>query len=403
VMAVGQSAAGAVAGGVHGFAPALTSFVGRAAAVAEVAGLLEKYRLVMVTGPGGSGKTRLAAEVAGQVAGRFTDGVWLAELAAVRDPAQVPEAVAAALGVREQPGTPIAEALAGALADQQLLLVLDNCEHVIGASAERCAGLLPACDDVRMLATSREPLRIAGEARYRLGPLTLPGPDDPDGAGSEAVALFTDRARRAGGRFTLDGAAGSAVARLVRRLDGMPLAIELAAARVEALGVSQLLDRLGDRFALLWRAPPTRRRRAPRSQAVLARSPASVARSRPPPRPGRPGSSASAPWCRRRSSRAAPPPAVRRLPRGWSAGGAAGCSGRPTAADVRPGPAAATAGHAAPQPWRDPASSGGLLLAMASPPVGNTLLAVSRSCVSGPHLRSGGASPLPRGNASPRR
>ena len=199
-----------------------------------------------------SGKTRLAGEVARRVAGRFADGVWLAELAAVRDPAQVAAVVAAALGVREQPGMPAAEALARVLARQQLLLVLDNCEHVIGAAAALCAGLLPACDDVRVLATSREPLAVAGEARYRLAPLTLPGPDDPaDAGGCEAVALFADRARRADARFALDGETGPAVARLVARLDGMPLAIELAAARVEALGVAQLLDRLDDRFALL--------------------------------------------------------------------------------------------------------------------------------------------------------
>ena len=150
----------------------------------EVAGLLEEYRLVTVTGPGGAGKTRLAGEVAGQVAGRFADGAWLAELAPVRDPAQVAAVVAAALGVREQPGVPAAEALARVLARQQLLLVLDNCEHVIGAAAELCAGLLAACDDVRVLATSREPLRVAGEARYRLAPLALPDPGDPaDAAG----------------------------------------------------------------------------------------------------------------------------------------------------------------------------------------------------------------------------
>ena len=135
---------------------------------------------------------------------------------------------------------------------QQLLVVLDNCEHVIGAAAGLCAGLLSACDDVRVLATSREPLRVAGEDRYRLAPLTLPGPDDPaDAGGCEAVALFADRARSAGVRVALDGETGPAVARLVTRLDGMPLAIELAAARVEALGVTQLLDRLDDRFALL--------------------------------------------------------------------------------------------------------------------------------------------------------
>ena len=184
--------------------------------------------------------------------GRFADGAWLAELALVRDPEQVAAAVAAALGVREQPGVPAEQALARVLAGQQLLLVLDNCEHVIGAAAQLCAGLLAACDDVRVLATSREPLAAAGEARYRLAPLSLPGPgDDADTGGSEAVALFADRARHADARFTLDRENGPVVGRLVARLDGMPLAIELAAARVESLGVTGLLDRLDDRFALL--------------------------------------------------------------------------------------------------------------------------------------------------------
>jgi predicted ATPase/DNA-binding CsgD family transcriptional regulator len=241
--------AAAAAGEVHGFPAALTSFVGRAGAVREVAGLLEEYRLVTVTGPGGVGKTRLAGEVARRMAGRFADGAWLAELAAVQDPAQVLSVVAAALGVRDQPGEP----LAGVLARQQLLLVLDNCEHVIGAAAELCAELLSACDDARVLVTSREPLRAAGEALYRLAPLALPGPDDLVGpaTGCEAVELFADRARQADARFTLDGEIGPVVARLVARLDGMPLAIELAAARVEALGVAQLLERIDDRFALL--------------------------------------------------------------------------------------------------------------------------------------------------------
>jgi non-specific serine/threonine protein kinase len=248
--APGESPASAA--GMHGFMPPPTSFVGRAGPVREVAVLLDRGRLVTVTGPGGSGKTRLAGQVARQVAGRFTDGAWLAELAPVRDPALVPAVVAAALGVREQPGLPAAGVLARVLARRQLLLVLDNCEHVIGAAAELCAGLLAACDDVRVLATSREPLATAGEARYRLGPLGLPDPDDPaDVARADAVALFADRARRADARFVIDGESGPAVARLVARLDGMPLAIELAAARVEALGVAQLLDRIEDRFALL--------------------------------------------------------------------------------------------------------------------------------------------------------
>ena len=239
-------------GGVHGFPVTLTSFVGRAGSVREVAGLLDEYRLVTVTGPGGSGKTRLADQVAGQVAARFADGAWLAELAAIADPAQVAAAVAAAMGIREQPGVPPAEALARVLARRQLLLVLDNCEHVAGAAAELCAELLAVCDDVRVLATSREPLRAGGEARYRLAPLTLPASDDAaDAAGCESVALYADRARRADAHFALDEQTGQAVARLVTRLDGLPLAIELAAARVEALGAPQLLDRIDDRFTLL--------------------------------------------------------------------------------------------------------------------------------------------------------
>src|SRR5580693_2572025 len=237
---------------MHGFPAALTSFVGRAAVVDEIAGQLGQYRLVTLTGPGGAGKTRLAGEVAKRVAGRFADGVWLAELGAVREPAQVTAAVAAALGIRDLPSAGAPDAVAHALARRQLLLVLDNCEHVIGAAAELCGRLLLGADDVRVLATSREPLRIAGETRYRLAPLTLPDPANPaDHDGSEAVALFADRARQADASFALDAETAPVVARLVARLDGMPLAIELAAARLEALGLAQLLDRIDDRFLLL--------------------------------------------------------------------------------------------------------------------------------------------------------
>jgi hypothetical protein len=235
--AVGESAPVTAAGRVHGFPAELTSFIGRAGPVREIAGLLQQYRLVTVTGPGGAGKTRLAAQVARQAAGRFADGAWLAELAPVQDPEQVAAAVAAALGAREQPGVPAARALARVLARQQVLVVLDNCEHVLGAAAQLCAELVAACDDLRVLATSREQLGVAGEARYRLAPLAVPDPGDlADAARTEAVELFTDRARRAGVHLALDGRSGPEVARLVRRLDGMPLAIELAAARVEALG-----------------------------------------------------------------------------------------------------------------------------------------------------------------------
>jgi predicted ATPase len=250
---------------MHGFAPAMTTFVGRADAVPNVKALLEEFPLVTVTGPGGVGKTRLAAELARHIASRFADGVWLVELAATSDEALVPTAVAAAIGVRDQPGLTAADALAEMLARQQLLLVLDNCEHVAGAMASLCQTLLAAADDLRILATSREPLGIAGEVRYRLAPLTVPTGADAEGiARSEAVTLFTDRARRVDPRFTLGGNAALA-GRLVARLDGMPLAIELAAARVEALGLPQLLDRLDGRFALLDRtdhAPSAGRHRS---------------------------------------------------------------------------------------------------------------------------------------------
>ena len=239
-------------GARYGFPAELTAFVGRAEAVAEVADRLTRYRLVTLTGPGGAGKTRLAGQVASQTGVRFADGVWLAELAAVTDPAQVARTVGAALGIRDLPAEAGADALARALARRQLLLVLDNCEQVIGAAAELCARLLLAADDVRILATSREPLRIAGEARYRLGPLTLPPSGDPAAAAEcESVTLFADRARQADPGFTLDPDTVATVARLVTRLDGLPLAIELAAARVDALSVAQLLDRINDRFSLL--------------------------------------------------------------------------------------------------------------------------------------------------------
>jgi predicted ATPase/DNA-binding CsgD family transcriptional regulator len=264
---VGENATDAAAGDVRGFPRALTSFVGRSVEVVEVAGLLAEYRMVTVTGPGGVGKTRLAGEVARQEAGRFADGAWLAELATVQDPELVPAVVAAALGLPQVADVPVTESLVAGAARQQLLLVLDNCEHVLGAVAELCGALLVAADDLRVLVTSREPVGVSGEARYRLRPLSVPEPGAPEANRSAAVALFADRARQADRRFVMDGKTGPVVARLVTRLDGMPLAIELAAARVEALGLGQLVDRIEDSFRLL-----TSRDRAapPRHQSLTA-------------------------------------------------------------------------------------------------------------------------------------
>jgi predicted ATPase/DNA-binding CsgD family transcriptional regulator len=267
VWGVGENAAAAAAGVLHGFVAALTSLIGRTAELESLADLVGEYRLVTVTGPGGVGKTRLASEMARQAAARFADGAWLVELAAVQDPALVPAAVAAALEVQQAPGLSVTESLLTSLARQQALLVLDNCEHVLAAVADLCGTLLPAADDVRVLATSREPIGMAGEARFRLRPLPLPGPGEPPDVGGPAVALFADRARRADPRFALEGDSARLAGRLVARLDGMPLAIELAAARVEALGLGQLLDRLEDSFRLLTsgdRAAP------PRHQSLTA-------------------------------------------------------------------------------------------------------------------------------------
>jgi predicted ATPase/DNA-binding CsgD family transcriptional regulator len=237
--------------GVHGFGVPLTSFVGRAAEVAEVSAMLEKHRLVTVTGPGGVGKTRVAERVARLTAGRFADGVWLAELASGSDPALVPAVVCSALGVYQVPGAAVTDALVTALSRQQLLLVLDNCEHVLAAVQELCERLLSSADDLRILTTSREALAVPGEARYRLPPLGLPVPGGPASpAESDAVALFAERARLVDAHFDVSGASAPVVARLVERLDGMPLAIELAAARVEALGAAGVLDRLNDGLRL---------------------------------------------------------------------------------------------------------------------------------------------------------
>jgi len=227
--------------------------VGRAAEVSKVADLLDKHELVTVTGPGGVGKTRLAGAVAEQVAGRFADGVWIAELAATLDPGLVPNVVAEALGLQLAPGV----ALADVLGRRQLLVVLDNCEHVLDAAASLCESLLAAADEVRVLATSREPLGVAGESRYRLGPLQLPAPENQAAVLrkahdlADAVTLFADRARLADPSFVVDSGSAPIVAEIVTRLDGMPLAIELAAARVESMGVDQLAARLDDRLRLL--------------------------------------------------------------------------------------------------------------------------------------------------------
>ncbi len=239
-------------GGTAGLWPALSSFVGRDQEASELAGLLREHRLVTITGPGGVGKTRLAREVVRELASQFPDGVWFVGLGPITDAARVPAEIAAVLGVRPQGTQPVQQVLAEVLAPRRLLLVLDNCEHVLDEAARLCADLLKASDELRILATSREQLWVSGEARYRLSPLTLPASGEAaDISRSEAVRLFTDRARRADSGFTLGPPNAPLVARVVDRLDGMPLGIELAAARIEALGIAGLADRIDDAVQLL--------------------------------------------------------------------------------------------------------------------------------------------------------
>jgi predicted ATPase/transcriptional regulator with XRE-family HTH domain len=230
------------------------ALVGRSEEVAALAALLEGgARLVTVTGPGGVGKTRLALAVAHGMTRQCAGGAWLVDLAPLRDPASVPAAVAHVLGVRQAGSQPILNTLIGALRERELVVVLDNCEHLLGA-APAVAALVAACPGLRVVATSRERLRLAAEREFPLGPLAL-SPAPLSGAGvpavSPAVALFAERARAVSPGFVLTGDNVAAVAEVCRRLDGLPLAIELAAARVKLLPPPALLARLRERLQLL--------------------------------------------------------------------------------------------------------------------------------------------------------
>ena len=234
----------------------LTSFVGRERELAEIRNLVAANALVTLTGPGGSGKTRLALQAGAEFVGRFEDGVWLAELATLTDPHLMPEAVAAALGVRNQTVVPsLVDTLIQYLRPKSILILMDNCEHLREAAADLVASLLRACPQVRFMATSQAALAVEGEATYQVPPLSMPDPKHLPSVDElmrfEAVRLFVDRAVLSQPRFTLTPRNAAAVAQITSRLDGIPLAIELAAARVKAIPVEEIAARLDDRFRLL--------------------------------------------------------------------------------------------------------------------------------------------------------
>jgi predicted ATPase/DNA-binding CsgD family transcriptional regulator len=239
----------------------LSSFVGREREVAQVKDLLADTRLLTLTGPGGCGKSRLALVVTSELVESFEGGAWLVALPSLSDPDLVPQAVASALGVREVPGRSFMEVLQERLKSENLLLVLDNCEHLIDACATLADTLLRACPDLKILATSREALGVAGETSWLVPSLSLPDPRDSPPAEQlvryEAIRLFVERARAVASSFEITEENAPAVARVCQRLDGMPLAIELAAAKTRVLSVEQILKRLEESFGLLITASRT--------------------------------------------------------------------------------------------------------------------------------------------------
>jgi predicted ATPase/class 3 adenylate cyclase len=232
-----------------------TSFVGRKKELAELKRLLVGTRLLTLTGSGGCGKTRLSLQVAAEALERFPDGAWLVELAPLADPGLVPQTAATVLGLKEEPGKPIVQTLTTHLKNKRLLLLLDNCEHLLDGCAQLADTLVRQCPEVTILGSSREALGTGGEQAYRVPSLSLPDPKQVHTPASvapfEAVQLFTDRALRARSDFQVSEQNASTLASICHRLDGIPLAIELAAARVRSLSVEEINNKLDHRFRLL--------------------------------------------------------------------------------------------------------------------------------------------------------
>ena len=232
--------------------PSLSSFVGRQSTVGSVATALLHDRLVTLTGVGGVGKTRLAAQVAAEVVARFRDGAWFCELAAVGTPDGLVQNVAATVGARPHPDAPLQATTVDFLRSKALLVILDNCEHLLGAAGRLAADILRACPEVRILATSREGLGVDGERIFAVGSLELPGGRDITSvAASEAAQLFAERGAAARAGFAIDETNAASIAEICTRLDGIPLALELAAARLSAMSASEIADHLDERFRLL--------------------------------------------------------------------------------------------------------------------------------------------------------
>jgi predicted ATPase len=232
----------------------VAAFVGRERERAKVADLVADARAVTLTGTGGCGKTRLAVEVTGDVASRFSEGACWVDLQGVSDAGMVAAAVGAAVGVHERPDQALVDTLAEQLRARHLLVVLDNCEHLVAACAELVAGLSSACPQLHVLATSRVPLVVEGEATFEVAPLPVPDPDAVSAstvAAADAARLFEVRARQVASDFRIGDDNASAVVGICRHLDGIPLAIELAAARVRVLAPGQIAAGLSDRFRLL--------------------------------------------------------------------------------------------------------------------------------------------------------